>query len=109
MRETDTAFAAAHDRYLADYREGTAEAWCSNPRCENSTQPTTVGWASEYGQGWYVPEQCHCGSEWTEDAPEDRAVRCVSCRYPFDTDEERVETPAGPVCPDCHDEREEAR
>ena len=106
MRETDAAFGDAHARHLADYREGTAQVWCSDPACPNSDQPTTVGWTSEYGQGWYTPEQCDCGSEWTEDAPEDRIVYCASCRYPFDTHEDRVETPAGPLCELCYAERE---
>ena len=62
---------SAHDRWLADYRKGTAEVWCTNPACQLHEDGTTVTYESEYGQGWYTPEECKCGHEWTEDKPDE--------------------------------------
>lgn len=65
-------FGAAHERYLAAYSMGTAEVWCSNRECLNHQEPQAVKFEMEYGQGWYTPEECDkCGSEWTEERPEE--------------------------------------
>jgi hypothetical protein len=69
---TDYELGQMHDRWLADARSGTTDVWCENPQCRNHTESVEVGWESEYGQGWYVPEQCPiCHSEWTEEEPEE--------------------------------------
>lgn len=65
-------FGGAHERYLAAHRAGVAEVWCSNKECVNHLDSHQVRFEFEYGQGWYTPEECDlCGSEWTEEVPEE--------------------------------------
>jgi hypothetical protein len=62
---------SAHDRWLANYRTGTDEVWCSNPKCPNHADAVTVTWCSEYGQSWWEPEECWlCNQAWTDERPE---------------------------------------
>jgi hypothetical protein len=69
---SDYEFAQMHDHWLADARSGTAQVWCENSECHNHTEPVTVSWESEYGQGSYVPEECWlCGHGWTETEPDE--------------------------------------
>lgn len=64
-------FAEAHDRYLAAHRVWDTEVWCSNLECENARVPQTVRVESEYGQAWYLPEECPvCFSPWLDEQPE---------------------------------------
>lgn len=63
---------SAHDRWLANYHQHPATVYCTNPKCSNHHEGATVTYVSEYGQGWYEPEECEsCGGEWLEDAPPD--------------------------------------
>ncbi len=62
---------SAHDRYLANHRWMRETVWCSNPKCEHHTEGVEVVYESEYGQGWYDPEECACGGEWLEDKPKE--------------------------------------
>lgn len=59
-----------HDRWLANYRQYPAQVWCDNPACPLHRDGTTVTFNSEYGQGWYEPEECDCGGEWTDEKPD---------------------------------------
>ncbi len=54
---------SAHDRRY------TTEAWCSNPACPHHEEAVEVTFESEYGQGWFTPEECDCGGHWLEDKP----------------------------------------
>lgn len=64
-------FAEAHDRWLANRRVWDTQVWCSNLACDNSRAPQTVRVEQEYGQAWYVPEECwDCNSGWLDEAPE---------------------------------------
>ncbi len=71
MRETDAEFGAAHDRWLAGYSKNShAEVWCENKDCANH-EGVTVTYESEYGAGWYTPEECWiCGGDWLDVKPE---------------------------------------
>ena len=60
-----------HDRWLANYHTSVAHVWCSNRFCDNHEDGIDVTYESEYGQGWYTPEECKCGHEWTEDKPDE--------------------------------------
>jgi hypothetical protein len=60
-----------HERWLANYRQHPATVWCSNPKCGNHADGTTVMFISEYGTGWFEPEECSCGGEWLEDQPDE--------------------------------------
>ena len=62
---------SAHDRYLAQYHTHLSEVWCEKPGCPNHTDPVTVTFVSEYGQGWYEPEECSCGGAWLDDRPDE--------------------------------------
>lgn len=67
----DLEFAQAHDRWLANYRRYECDVYCENRECPNH-DGATVTYESEYGQGWYTPEECWlCHGEWLEDRPED--------------------------------------
>jgi hypothetical protein len=46
------------------------EVWCSNRSCDNHADGATVMFISEYGIGWFEPEECVCGGDWLEDQPE---------------------------------------
>ena len=60
-----------YDQWLAGYGMSYAEVWCDNRTCANH-QGTEVRYVSEYGQGWYEPEECPlCGGEWLDTAPAD--------------------------------------
>lgn len=62
---------SAHDRYLANYRTGTQQVWCSNPACELHGDGVEIRWESEYGQSWWDPEDCWvCHSSWLQEQPE---------------------------------------
>jgi hypothetical protein len=62
---------SAHDRYLANYRSHEIDVWCENRECANHAG-TQVTYVSEYGQGWYEPEECWlCKHEWLADAPDE--------------------------------------
>lgn len=62
---------SAHDRWLANYHQYPVTAYCANPACGNH-DGATVTYVTEYGQGWYEPEECgSCGGEWLEDMPPD--------------------------------------
>lgn len=63
---------AALDRYITGghYSALPADVWCWNSECANYGEPVSVTYASEYGQGWYEPEECpQCGYEWHEEPP----------------------------------------
>lgn len=62
---------SAHDRWLAAYRSHTTEVWCTNPACPQHKDCTTVTYEAEYGAGWYTPEECACGHEWTDEQPKE--------------------------------------
>jgi hypothetical protein len=63
-------FAEAHDRYLAARRQWQADVWCSNIECENARVPQQIQVEQEYGQAWYVPEECWiCNSGWLDEPP----------------------------------------
>lgn len=62
---------SAHDRWLANYHTCPTTVYCANPKCGNH-DGATVTFVSEYGQGWYEPEECDdCGGEWLDEAPSD--------------------------------------
>ena len=62
---------SAHDRWLANYHQHPATVWCANRKC-GYHDGATVTFVSEYGQGWFEPEECElCGGEWLEDQPQD--------------------------------------
>lgn len=70
MRETDHEFGVAHDRWLANFHQYGTTVYCDNPDCGNH-QGTIVLYVSEYGQGWYEPEECEsCGGDWLEQQPD---------------------------------------
>lgn len=61
----------AHDRYLANYHTSDAQVWCSNPKCDLHEDGANVRYVSEYGQGWYEPEECWiCHEHWVDEKPE---------------------------------------
>ena len=62
-------FGTAHDNYLRRWRSYEIEVWCTNKGCPSHTQPVTVTYCEEYGQGWLEPEECECGGDWTQDEP----------------------------------------
>jgi hypothetical protein len=64
-------FGAMHERHLANYHQHPAQVWCSNPLCPLHEDGTTITFVSEFGQGWFEPEECACGHEWVEDKPEE--------------------------------------
>ena len=76
LRDSDTdsigngTKVSAYDNWLAGYRRHTMEVWCSNRSCDNHESVTVVTFESEYGQGWFTPEECVCGGDWLEDQPE---------------------------------------
>lgn len=62
---------SAHDRWLAHYNTSLVTMWCLNPSCDNHTEPVTVRYEEEYGQGWTTPEDCpSCHADLTFDKPE---------------------------------------
>lgn len=66
-------FSEAHERYLAAHRISYVDVWCSNSACDNSRAPRNVVLESEYGQAWYIPEECPaCHSAWTDKGTEER-------------------------------------
>lgn len=61
---------SSHDRWLANYGISPATVYCANPTC-GYHDGTEVTYVSEYGQGWYEPEDCpSCGGEWLDEQPE---------------------------------------
>lgn len=65
-------FGEAHERHLASYRTSNVEVWCKNAACENNDEPVMVRFETEYGQGWYTPEECPlCHNDWTDKSPHD--------------------------------------
>jgi hypothetical protein len=60
-----------YDRWLARYRKGNADAWCSNAECQYH-DGTTVTVEEEYGQRWATPEECPlCNSDWLYEPPKE--------------------------------------
>lgn len=63
---------SSHDRWLAAWSSSDAHVWCSEKTCANHADGVDVTHLSEYGQGWYEPEECWiCHSEWQDEAPDD--------------------------------------
>lgn len=86
---------SAHDRHLTQYRHSPETVWCSNPACPNhSGVGVEVTYESEYGQGWYTPEECECGGEWLEDEPKDEDLAVLG-RCPHGVDLDREFCPQG--------------
>lgn len=87
MQESDFEFGQMHDRWLMNYQTGTEVVYCSNPKCDLHQDGAEVAWESEYGQGWWIPEECpRCHSEWVQDRPE-----------PEEEDEDDQWRPIGPL------------
>lgn len=64
-----------YDRYITGgrYRKAPETVYCHTPECLDRGEPQEVTYESEYGAGWYTPEECPaCGGEWHEDAPDER-------------------------------------
>jgi hypothetical protein len=57
----------AHDRWLANYRSFECDVFCHERDCPHAGEAQPVTYISEYGCGWYEPEECQCGGEWHED------------------------------------------
>lgn len=63
----------ALDRYLTGgrYARSTETVYCWNTVCAFFSDTQEVIYGSEYGGGWYTPEECPgCGSEWHEEPPD---------------------------------------
>ena len=92
-------FGTAHERHLAAHRIGTATVWCENLDCSHHWQPSEVGFESEYGQGWHMPEECpECGSGWTEDEP---VHKCDSCHFTLAQQDTRIRLGEIWLCEEC--------
>lgn len=58
------------ERWLADYHSGPVVVWCENSECEYHHTGVQVSLESEYGQRWYVPEECPlCHHGWLAAQP----------------------------------------
>lgn len=63
---------SGHDAWLAHYRTGTEVVWCENKTCPVHNDGMEVRWESEYGQGWWTPEECPvCHGLWLQDKPDE--------------------------------------
>lgn len=52
------------------YSKTTETVYCHNRDCDEFSEPVVVTYESEYGGGWYTPEECpKCGHEWHDDEP----------------------------------------
>lgn len=56
-----------HDVWLAGYRRGSEQVWCSNPECELHRDGMTVEYEVENGIGSRDVEECPvCGNHWLD-------------------------------------------